>query len=299
MMRDRPAEVRRTLEALVSRQPKDWVDWNRDIVERRWGMLGRLTRDGAFTEKHYRAALAAVAAQRSPSPVKEAFFSVGLARGFLLQGRPQAAVDVLSDIVRRMPEDYESRLVLGRAWLALGKKVEAAGVLEPLAEKGTDPVATHLYVASVAGQPERVRSALTQLLEKNPTDATARLVRYVAAPGPEATADLKAFMASRSTGEWPLAVARYLLGEMDEQALWAATKDADAHTERIRRCQAHFFLGEAALAGVLPGRSDASGLAEARRHFEAALATHAFHQPTYDMADARLEQLRAADGGSP
>lgn len=304
MMRNRPAEVRRTLEALSPRHPQDWASLNRDIVERRWGMLGRLTRDGALTEKGYRGALDEVLAYRAKSSeppsqgnlFKEAFYSVGLARGFLLQNRPQDAVDVLSDVVRRMPELDEPRLVLGRAWLALGNKEQATEVLEPLMRKNPGAVATRLYVAAVEGQPERVSAALTQLVEQSPQDATARLLRYLLAPDSEAMADLKVLIASQPSGDWPMPVARYLLGEVDEQALWAATKDADDHMERIRRCQAHYFLDEAALAGILPGRAGAPDKAEARRHFEAVLTTRAFHQPTYDMADAQVEQLRLSEG---
>lgn len=300
MMRDQPANVRAMLEALVPKRPKDWVEWNRDIIERRWGMLGRLMRDGALTEKGYRGALAEVAAWQAeggPTPgnqVKEAFYSVGLARGFLLQGRPQAAVDVLMPIVERMPKDVESRLVLGRAHLAVGDTAAAAAVLEPLAREANNTAATRMYVAAVTQQPggeERAATALAQLVEKSPEDTMARLVRHLTAPRAE-VAELKAFTAARAAGDWPLPVARFLTGELDEGALWAAAKDEDSHTERIRRIQAHYYLGEAALAGRLPGREGRPDREEARRHFEAAIATHAFHHPTYDLADFQLEQLR-------
>ncbi|OJH41489.1 tetratricopeptide repeat protein [Cystobacter ferrugineus] len=301
MMRNRPTEVRQTLEVLVVREPKDWVDWNSDIIHRRWGMLGRLTRDGVLTEQRYRAALAEVAAQASSPPssaalYKEAFFSAGLARGFLLQGKPQAAVELLSDVVRRVPDETDSRLLLGRAWLALGNRAEAAKVLEPLSQQNANLETSRLYTVAVADQPERVDAALARLQEKQPEDMGVRLLRHVIAPSPESTADLKAFTASHPTAAWPLPVARYLLGELDEQALWAAAKNADDHQERIQNCQAHYLLGEAALSGVLPGRSGSPDRNEARRHFEAAIATSAFHLPAYNLADARLEQLALPEG---
>ncbi|MFP2905248.1 tetratricopeptide repeat protein [Pyxidicoccus sp. 3LFB2] len=301
MMRDQPKNVRATLEALVSKHPQDWVDWNRDIIERRWGMLGRLTRDGALTEKGYRGALADVAAWRAnheatPSTnAKEAFYSVGLARGFLLQGKPQAAVEVLNPIVQRMPEDVEARLVLARAYLAAGDTVQPPVLLQPLVNEGKNPAAARMYVAAVVktySGPEMVKPVLDRLVEKSPDDTMAWLLRYLTAPGAARVAELKAFTAAHATADWPLPVARYLTGELDEQALWAATKDEDSHMERIRRIQVHYYLGEAALAGRLPGHEGAPSARDAQRHFEAAIATHAFHHPTYDLADALLEYLR-------
>ncbi len=301
MMRNQPANVRAALEALKSKQPQDWVELNRDIIERRWGMLGRLTRDGALTEKGYRGALADVAAWRAnheatPSTnAKEAFYSVGLARGFLLQGKPHAAVEVLEPIVKRMPEDVESRLVLARASLAAGDTVHAQVALGPLVNEGRNAVAMRLHAAAVArtysgGEP--LNDALNRLVEKNPDDPMAWLLRYLTAPGAPKVAELKVFTAAHASADWPLPVARYFTGELDEQALWAATKDADSHTERIRRIQVHYYLGEAALAGRLPGHEGTSSIRDAQRHFEAALATHAFHHPTYDLADALLDYLR-------
>jgi hypothetical protein len=301
MMRDQPGNVRAALEALVVKQPKDWVEWNRDIIERRWGMLGRLTRDGALTEKGYRGALADVAAWRASheatpgTNAKEAFYSVGLARGFLLQGRPEAAVELLEPIVERMPEDVESRLVLARAALGMGDTRLVGATLIPLVNEGKNPAAIRLYVAAHASTYtglEQVDVALNRLVEKNPDDAMAWLLRYLTAPGALKVAELKAFTASHASADWPLPVARYFTGELDEQALWAATKDADGHTERIRRIQVHYYLGEAALAGRLPGQEGTASVREAKRHFEAAIATHAFHHPTYDLADALLEHLR-------
>ncbi|WP_164011373.1 tetratricopeptide repeat protein [Pyxidicoccus trucidator] len=301
MMRNQPVNVRATLEALVSKRPKDWVEWNKDIIERRWGMLGRLTRDGALTEKGYRGALADVAAWRAnhdatPSTnAKEAFYSVGLARGFLLHGKPQAAVELLTPIVKRMPEDVESRLVLARAYLAMGDTVQPMVLLQSLVDEGRNPAAARMYVAAVAATysgAELASRVMDRLVEKNPDDTMAWLLRYLTVPGAARVAELKAFTASHASADWPLPVARYLTGELDEQSLWAATKDEDSHTERIRRIQVHYYLGEAARAGRQPGHEGSPSARDAKRHFEAAIATHAFHHPTYDLADFQLEQLR-------
>ncbi|MFP2923757.1 tetratricopeptide repeat protein [Pyxidicoccus sp. 3LG] len=300
MMRDQPTNVRAMLEALVSKHPQDWVGLNRDIIERRWGMLGRLTRDGALTEKGYRGALADIAAWRANNPptpgtlAKEAFYSVGLARGFLLQGRPKEAVAVLEPIVERMPQDVEARLVLGRAHLAMGGKNEAQVVLWPLSKEGTNIAAARMYVTAGARYPTALDHAdetLNRLVEKQPDDAMALLLRQLASPKPRGVEALKTFAAAHASGDWPLPVVRYLSGELDEQALWAATKDEDSHMERIRRIQAHYYLGEAALSGRLPGGDGTPDVKVAQRHFEAAIATHAFHHPTYDLADFQLEQL--------
>ncbi|NMO16101.1 tetratricopeptide repeat protein [Pyxidicoccus fallax] len=308
MMRYQPSNVRAMLEALVSKHPLDWVGLNPDIIERRWGMLGRLTRDGALAEKGYRAALAHVAAWRAKgtaapgTDVKEAFYSVGLARGLLLQGRTREAVEVLAPIVKRMPGDVESRLILARAHLAQGDMDASAGLLRPLVDEGKNTAATRMYVTAVAAMrdgAELAKQALSVLVEKNPDDVMAWLLDSLSGPREALVAKLKSFIASHVSADWPLPVARYLVGELDEQALWAATKDEDSHTERLRRIQAHYYLGEAALAGQLPGHEGRADTREAQRHFEAAIGTHAFHHPTYDLADFQLEQLRRglmADG---
>ncbi|MCY0999321.1 tetratricopeptide repeat protein [Myxococcus sp. MISCRS1] len=303
MMLDQPANTRAVLDALVVNQTKDWVDWNMDIIQRRWGMLGRLLRDGALTEKGYRAALDSVLAWRKDhaatpsSDIKEAFYSVGLARGLLLQGKPQAVVDLLAPIVERMPRDLESRLLLGRALLALGRAKDAADTLEPLAREGTSIGATRIYVAAVTELPDgpsRATTALDTLVEKNPEDAMAHLLRHLTAPGTRDASALKAFTATHPGEDWPLPLARHLTGEAPTFGANPDEEEATDHGVRLRRIQLHYYLGEAALAGRLPGKAGVVDPTLARQHFEAALATHAFHHPTYDVADFQLEQLARA-----
>ncbi|EPX64378.1 hypothetical protein D187_005512 [Cystobacter fuscus DSM 2262] len=45
---------------------------------------------------------------------------------------------------------------------------------------------------------------------------------------------------------------------------------------------------------MLPGHAGVPDRNEARQHFEAAIAT--FHQPAYNLTDARLEQLAQPEG---
>lgn len=310
MLDFQPEQSRRVLEALRPGQdPGDFVTRNEGLIRRRWGMQGRLVRDGKATEDSYRSALAWVEEQRklhlndpdykaSSYDAQEALFSVGLARGFLLQGRPQEVVPLLSRIVELRPEDVEVRQVLGRALLALGERERAAQVLEPATRVGYDAVSTRMYMAALAGQPEaaaRTREAFSTLFSKRPDTPLFQVFPYLVSAGKE-TAELKALATSMPTAEWPQPVVRFLQGESDEASLWTATKHPDAKTERENRCWGHYVLGEAALAGVMPGRQGSPDRETARRHFEAALATHAFATDAYNLADFQLEQLRRTEG---
>ncbi len=309
MLDFQPEQSRRVLEALKPGQdPEDFATRNEGLIRRRWGMQGRLVRDGKATEDAYRSALAWVEAQRklhqsdpdskaSTYDAQEALFSVGLARGSLLRGRPQDAVQVLWPILERRPEEVEVRQVLGRALLAFGAIERAAQVLEPATRVGYDAVSTRMYAAALAGQPDaaaRTREAFSTLFSKRPDTPLFQVFPYLASAGRE-VAELKALAASTPTEEWPLPVPRFLLGETDEAALWQATKSPDAKTERDNRCWVHYILGEAELAGVMPGRKGWPDREAARRHFEAAIATHAFSTDAYNLADFQLEQLRRTE----
>jgi tetratricopeptide (TPR) repeat protein len=306
MLDFQPEQSRRVLEALKpGEDPEDFVTRNEGLIRRRWGMQGRLVRDAKATEDAYRSALAWVEEQRklhqndpdykaSSYDAQEALFSVGLARGHLLRGRPQDVVQLLMPLVERRPEDVELRQVLGRALLAFGALERAAQVLEPAVRVGYDAVSARMYAVALAGQPEaaaRTREAFSTLFSKRPDAPVFHVFPYLASGGTE-VAELKALAASKPTAEWPLPVARFLLGELDEASLWAAAKHPDAKTERENRSWAHYVLGEAALAGVMPGRKGSPDPELARRHFEAAIATHAFSTDAYNLADFQLEQLR-------
>jgi hypothetical protein len=142
-----------------------------------------------------------------------------------------------------------------------------------------------MYAATLTG--DAAREAFAPLVAKNPDDLAVRLLQYVATGGATAS-ELKAFLAAHPKLEWPLPVARYFLGEIDLDALWASVRHPDPVFHRAYICQVHYFLGEALLNGA--GR--AVDQAAARKHFEAAVATQTFAQDTYELADFQLEQPR-------
>ncbi|MBF5042155.1 hypothetical protein FGE12_07090 [Aggregicoccus sp. 17bor-14] len=285
MLRDQPREAAQLLSQYRVLRAGDFVDWNPDLISRRWGMLGRLERDGVAAEKAYRRALEDIAEvhrrhpETSPPVNKEAFYKVGLARAFLLQGRAQEAVSLLQAVLAQPPTVYdgEVRRILGRALLAVGDAPAAAQVLEPVrSAKDPDTVALRLYVAT--GQPRFER--------KDASDFERLLLGIVWGDA----ARLAALVQERPAGEWPVPLARQLQERrVDERALEAAAHAADPVIARAHRCELHYLLGEAALAGLVTGKRDPEA---ARRHFEAALATRAFANDGYELADAALEQLR-------
>lgn len=304
MLENQPEQSLRVLEVLrPGKDPEDFVTRNEGLIRRRWGMQGRLLRDGEMTETHYRSAIAWVDEQRQRHAgrpgfnagaydAQEALFTVGVARGLLLQGRPGDVVPLLSRLVERNPSDIEGGQLLGRALLAVGEPGQAARALEPVTRQGYDPVSPRLYAAALAGQPDaaaRVREAFATLFSKYTDSAELRLLPYLASAGAE-TGELKALAASPAN-PWPAVVARFLLGQLDEAALWAGTRGSDSRTDRSNRCWVHYVLGEAELAGLMPGRPGAPDREAARRHFEAALGTHSFASDAYHLADFQLEQL--------
>ncbi len=306
MLDYQPEQSRRVLEALRPGQdPEDFATRNEGLIHRRWGMQGRLLRDGKMTETHYRAALAWVDAQRKLHAGdadyragyydgQEALYTVGVARGLLLQSRPRDVIPLLSRLLERNPAGIEEGQLLGRALLAVGEVQRAARVLEPVTRQGFDTVSARLYAAAVSGQPDaaaRTREAFATLFSKLPEVHELRLLPYLASAGAETEA-LNGLAAATPANPWPTVVARVLLGQIDEASLGAGTTGSDSQMDRSQRCWVHYSLGEAELAGLMPGRSGSPDREAARRHFEAAIATHSFASDAYHLADFQLEQLQ-------
>lgn len=90
-------------------------------------------------------------------------------------------------------------------------------------------------------------------------------------------------LAERDLTAWPGPLVRYLLGEIGEAALLAASADGNPQRQREKRVGAHFLLGQDALAR---GAHE-----DARRHFEAAVATDAQSYVEYLAAGVELSRL--------
>ena len=101
--------------------------------------------------------------------------------------------------------------------------------------------------------------------------------------GQDVKPGLRKALAGQDLSVWPGPLARYLLGEIDEAALLEASADPAPARQNEKRIGVYFLLGEEALA--------AGAQAEARQHFEAALATEATTFVEYLGARAELERL--------
>jgi lipoprotein NlpI len=82
---------------------------------------------------------------------------------------------------------------------------------------------------------------------------------------------------------WPEPAARYYLGSLGPTDFLALTKSTDANKERRQRCQAYFFLGEAALI-----HGDQT---EARKMFQESVATLVLDSYEHFGAIAELDRL--------
>jgi hypothetical protein len=293
LLRDEPVAARAALEALVSHEPGDWVALNEDLVERRWGILYRFLRDGTATEARYRRALAEIETAKVKSAAgtegakiadhKNAFYTVGLARGLLIQRRIADAHEVLSGSFAQHADDFETRQLVGRTLLDLHRDAEAARVLAPLAKQGFDVVSDRLFAVAVQDRPdarEQVEASFAVLARFFPGsgfDAALRTLVLRKSPDP---------VQPLTAGSWDGDLRRFAAGEVSAVQLLQAAEASDHRLTRERQCQAHELIGERLLI-----ETGAQAEADAIRHFEAALETRAFALDAYQLADFWVERL--------
>jgi hypothetical protein len=294
LLRDEPVAARATLEALVSHEPGDWVALNEDLVERRWGILYRFLRDGTATEVRYRRALAEIESAKVNNATgtegakildhKSAFYTVGVARGLLIQRRIADANKVLSASFAQHPDDFETRQLVGRTLLDLDRDDEAARVLAPLAKQGFDVISDRLFALAVQSDPdarEEVEASFAVLARFFPDSGFDAALRTLVLR--KSTDPVQALTA----GSWDGDLGRFSVGQVSaDQLLQAAANASDHRVARERQCQAHELIGERLL--IHPGRQ---AEADAIHHFEAALETRAFALDAYQLADFWLERL--------
>jgi tetratricopeptide (TPR) repeat protein len=84
----------------------------------------------------------------------------------------------------------------------------------------------------------------TQLM---PKDAYLALWREIAARQANAPSTLAQAVSQIDMASWPGPIARFLLGEGTQAALFASAKDSDPKKSRERLCEANFFVGQFAL----------------------------------------------------
>ena len=285
MMRDEPASARAALTALVPRRPHDFVAQNEDIIERRWGMLFRLNRDGRGAELRYRHALEELAKQGGNDAHKRAFYTVGLARGLILQGRIDEAIPLLTESLRLAPSEGETRQLLGRALLARRQDAQAAEVLRPWAAQGWDVVSIRMLAEALPDSPE-VAGDFAKVARQLDYPYV-QILRAIALPHDvEARAAVAALATGPKVATWPASLAKFALGELDETTLLSVAHTGDRESTHEQLSQAYEIIGETKVA------RDPNA---ARAAFTAAIATHAMHQDAYNVADFWLDRLASTN----
>ena len=125
---------------------------------------------------------------------------------------------------------------------------------------------------------------LSRALQLAPTEPSPAVWLYLAQAhlGENATGPLKKINA-RLKPIWPEPAVRFYLGELDRPTLIALAKSPDTNKDRKQRCQAYFFLGEAALIH--------HDRAEARKMFQKSIEMQVPDSYEFTGAVAELDQL--------
>ena len=98
-------------------------------------------------------------------------------------------------------------------------------------------------------------------------------------------------LAESKPGEWFLALAGFLLGDIDEAALLAAAENGGSSQVRDQRCEAMYFAGMARLLAGQP--------AEATERFRQSIATRKSNLAEHLFAKAELRTLEATPEPEP
>jgi tetratricopeptide (TPR) repeat protein len=129
------------------------------------------------------------------------------------------------------------------------------------------------YAKAAKLWPERDYAALWQYLS-------------VARGGGDGKPELLQELAAMPPGEWPIQVGLFFAGKERTSAVLDAATSADPFRDNQMKCEAYFYLGQAAL---LAGDKTA-----ATAYFEKTIATGVTYFAEYRMADVELKRLTAA-----
>lgn len=202
-------------------------------------------------------------------------------------GRDQEAIGDLTSVIKATPDDIDALMDRGGLYLRKGDFKAAIGDFDAILKLDATAAAAHYnrgrghaLLGDFAGAEKDFAAA-----EENRADNPyAALRRYLAAaaggkPDPEILARI---IARLPADQWPLPVLSTLKGDMREGDLLASADLAERSVAQRLTAEAHFYLGEAALA-----QKDTK---TARAHFEAAAKGERTVPEVID-AGWRLKQL--------
>lgn len=273
-------------QAASSGTEEEWVEASlasvsdADLVQAR-----SLEEQGLFEQA---AAAYSRAIRRSP---RAAEGYLGRGWSYLELGRLDQAVGDFTRAINRAPGLADG--YLGRAWAyeRKGSLSLAAGDYGELLR--LDPANAHAAISrGIIGFQQGRFTAAARDFDRvvqggDPGLAAFALIwRHVSQlrTGGDGAADLAVAAANIDLAAWPGPLATHFMGRGGEDRIMAAVEKAVTRQERLKRaCVAHFFLGEAALAG-----GDAK---RAEEHFRAAVDTGVVGYRQYWVAKAELDKL--------
>lgn len=141
------------------------------------------------------------------------------------------------------------------------------------------------------GDDDKAIVDFTRAVELAPRDPYEQTFLYLARArvGKEGKTDLARFRKTLNDRRWMTSVVRMYLDEITPAQCLAAAASEDPKTDRERKCEAHFYVGQYLL---LKGQTAAATI-----HFRKCLATGARTLVEYTAARGELRRLSGSNGG--
>jgi lipoprotein NlpI len=181
----------------------------------------------------------------------------------------------------------------GLSMLALGKGDLSKALQEANLAVADDPDASGPYrtrgnVEFAQAEWSLAQKDFAQAVANFPEAPYAALWQYLSTErsGSDGTQALRQTISSSTSADWPMPIAHFFLGDIDEQALLKAVDsvpDASVFRKKELQCEAYFYLGEAALL-----RGDK---ATATRWFQATIGSGITSFIEYGAAGRELKSL--------
>jgi tetratricopeptide (TPR) repeat protein len=179
-----------------------------------------------------------------------------------------------------------ARAIQAEIKLRMGKAGEAERLYRQAAELDTtwsEPLYDLALLKLVGGENDSVGAVLEEAVGRDPISREpAILLVALNLSSPEKTKELLPREEDWDVLGSDKAIAEYFAGRIDLAALMKRPDGMEAHGDRYRLCEIHFFLGVAAIS---------IDKAAAIDHFEAAVATDADHSMEYLASQLFLKKL--------
>jgi transglutaminase-like putative cysteine protease/lipoprotein NlpI len=191
---------------------------------------------------------------------------------------------------RLLPKDGEVPLMAGELLLYRGRPAEALPLFEQAAALGPIQRGVEFARGQALYFSERfaeARDAFEKDLEQAPAGRRPYTLAWNGLAAARAGGDVAGVLSSGvradAGSDWPRPILDYLAGDLTESALLAKTRDEDKQRELRRLCEAHFYIGQRALA-----KGDRT---KARAHFATSADTGVLMYVEYQFSANELKRL--------